>query len=68
MKMALYASQQALNAYREACWHERLNIMTEHFEEDLQIIVDEGTALLKENERLKARIKELESELHGGTS
>lgn len=38
---ALYASQQALNAYREACYHERLNVMTRYFEEELPVVVEE---------------------------
>lgn len=38
---ALYASQQALKAYAEASYHERLNIMTRYFEQELPIVVSE---------------------------
>lgn len=48
MKYALYASQQALKAYAEASYHERLNIMTRYFEEELPIVVSEMEKKLKE--------------------
>lgn len=38
---ALHASQQALEAYAEASFHERLNIMTRFFEQELPIVVEE---------------------------
>jgi hypothetical protein len=41
VKHALYTSQQALKAYREAAYHERLNIMTRYFEQELPIVVEE---------------------------
>jgi hypothetical protein len=47
---ALYASQQALKDYREACYHERLNIMTRYFEETLPVVVSEMERKLREAE------------------
>lgn len=48
MKFALMASQQALKDYREASWHQRLNIMTEYFEQTLPIVVEEMKKKLEE--------------------
>lgn len=51
MKMALYASHQALKDYARAGYHERLNIMTRFFEEDLPVVVSEMEQRLREDER-----------------
>jgi hypothetical protein len=57
MNHALYASQQALKAYREASYHERLNIMVEFFEETLPITLEEMVIA-------HLRIEALEEELN----
>ncbi|CAM4101152.1 hypothetical protein L1N85_10905 [Paenibacillus alkaliterrae] len=41
MKHALYVTQQALKDYADASWHQRLNIMTEYFENELPVVVEE---------------------------
>lgn len=48
---ALYASIQALQAYRSASWHERLNIMTKYFESELPIVIEEMKRKLEEEQR-----------------
>lgn len=48
MKHALYVSQQALKEYAESSWHQRLNIMTEYFEQTLPIVVEEMKRKIEE--------------------
>ena len=48
MKHALYVSQQALKDYAESSWHERLNIMTRYFEEELPVVVEEMKRKIEE--------------------
>lgn len=51
MKHALYASIQALQAYRRASWNQRVNIMTQYFERDLEIVIEEMKKKLEEDEK-----------------
>lgn len=41
MRHALYVSQQALKDYAVSSWHQRLNIMTAFFENELPVVVEE---------------------------